>query len=870
MDNHKSPRSNNQVTPVVTIPGYKIIDVLGRGGMAIVYKAIQESVGRTVAIKVLAPNHADETFTERFLREAQIISNLTHPNIITVFDAGVVKSHHYMSMEYITGKTLRDARDDLSRKQKVAIIKQIALALDYASHKGYVHRDIKPENIMLHEDGRAVLMDFGIARGDDTVRGLTLTGKAIGTPYYMSPEQTKGIQVDTRSDIYSLGVVLYQALTGCVPYDGNSFVDVGMKHITEPIPTLPSGLESFQSIINKAMSKDPAHRYQTAGELINALNTVSLANLDYFDAKATVISNNSTDYDSPTVVDSAPQQSIVKPARNKLKGNVKPGLKIKSKTQYKRKTDPGTSDISQSDNFKSLKRRRRLLTLLLLSSLAAAVYYNQKKIEPYWLQYALPVLQQYLPAEIKDKIGLANLTVEPKKQQVTIVKKKLKIVSINNSNLLFTINNFIIPDQPKDASIKPIPDLELTALQVSINEHTQNASVLILYYKKLINSDASNTTGKIARDGIIQLRIWFEKQLKDSINNKDITHGKLLLSILKTNLPTIKQRTRFQSLENTFLQQESIKTHLRLAEEFFIKKQYIEPESENALEEVTAVLNVEPGNVHAKEIQLKMLDIFVAQVKKLQTSKHYESAIISAQSGLKISKNDAFLNSSLKNLKKLFNNQNKVDGYLLQAQKQMTKGNYVSPANNSAFKIYTSVFELDANNKVAEQSLKKIELKLVGQASQAIKSNNISNAKLILQLLEQYYPESPFIKKMQTSLAQAIAAKDPAVTKIVFSDVLLSSMEKMADIRIQSGKRIYVGIKFKNFPRQTSYLLVKLLDHTAVTKLLHKTIKLDESAGQQIFSIDIPGAGLKNGNYYIEIKHGKNSLIKKSFQILEP
>jgi len=876
MAKEEPQKQNAQVASVISIPGYKITDILGRGGMAIVYKATQESVGRTVALKILSPNHSDETFTERFLREAKIISNLTHPNIITVFDAGVYHSYHYMSMEYISGKTLRDARDDIPRTQKVAILKQIALALDYAGKKGYVHRDIKPDNIMLHEDGRAVLMDFGIARGDSTTSGLTITGKAIGTPYYMSPEQTKGINVDSRSDIYSLGVVLFQVLTGHVPYDGNSFVDVGMKHITEPIPTLPAGLEAFQAIINKSMSKDPAHRYQIAAEFIAALNTIPISILDAVDAKSAVINNKPKDYNSATVVESTVKPQVMKKiasnAKSRLKDNVKPGLKIKGRSQYQKKNSTLNIDISNTDEFKSLARRRRLLYLLLLVSLAAGIYFNEKQLEPYWQQYALPVLHEYLPEDIKQKIGLEKLALKENKKTAKLsVTKKQKNTVINAPIRLINIEDFVSNQEDNAISDKnyvtTISAFDVIALLDTINEQPENATKLISYYKFLLKNDINNSE---ARTGITILRSWFLKQFKASMENNDIVKSKLLLKMLKTNFPNVSKKARFQQMENSVLQKESIKTHLRLAEEYYTKKQFIEPESENTLEELEAVLAIEADNEAALSLQIKILDIFVSQVKKYQNLKQYDAAIISAESGLKISSNDAFLRSARKNLKVLLKSQLQVDDYINAAKIQMAKGSYVTPANNSAFKLYNKVFELDENNNDALSALNEIESKLVSQALQAIKSKNISNAKLILQLLEQYYPDSKNIGKTQTSLAEAIDSKDPTITRIVFSDILMSSMDKMEDIRIQSGNVIYFGFTFKNFSKETNYLLVNLLDHSAVTKLMHKTIKLDGTKGEQIFSLKIPGKGLVPSNYYIELKYGKKSLIKKSFQIFVP
>ncbi|HID49452.1 MAG TPA: serine/threonine protein kinase, partial [Chromatiales bacterium] len=182
------------MTADFTIPGYDIQRELGRGGMAVVYLAIQQSFGREVALKILPRDQAgDADFAERFLREARIVSQLVHPNIVTVYDVGVHDGYRYLSMEYIQGQDLKQAHGSLSRRELLLAIKDVARALDYAASKGYVHRDVKPENIMIRkEDGRVVLMDFGIARGNSTTLDMTRAGKAIGTPYYMSPEQTKG------------------------------------------------------------------------------------------------------------------------------------------------------------------------------------------------------------------------------------------------------------------------------------------------------------------------------------------------------------------------------------------------------------------------------------------------------------------------------------------------------------------------------------------------------------------------------------------------------------------------------------------------------------------------------------------------------
>jgi serine/threonine protein kinase len=199
--------------------------------MATVYLAIQENFQREIALKVMSSTlAADADFSERFLREARIVSRLVHPNIVTVHDVGIHQGHHYLSMEYIPGTDLKHNFMQLDGARILRLMKEVAAALDYAGKKGYVHRDVKPENIMIsQEDGRAILMDFGIARVADSDNSMTKTGVALGTPYYMSPEQARGKAIDGRSDLYALGVVFYLLIMGKVPYDAESAIAIGNK-----------------------------------------------------------------------------------------------------------------------------------------------------------------------------------------------------------------------------------------------------------------------------------------------------------------------------------------------------------------------------------------------------------------------------------------------------------------------------------------------------------------------------------------------------------------------------------------------------------------------------------------------------------------
>src|SRR5438132_10054809 len=256
---------------------YEILDELGRGGMAIVFRAREKQLERDVAIKVLPFSLAfDKEFVERFQREARTAAKLEHPSIIPIYRVGKNGRVIYFVMKFLRGKPLSavlGTRGSLPPAEIRQVLVQVARALAYAHKSGIVHRDIKPDNIMFDEHGQAVVTDFGIAKAA-TGGKLTGTGMSIGTPHYMSPEQARAQQLDGRSDVYSLGVVAYQSLTGSVPFDGEDSFSIGYKHIMEEIPAPP--LETYDQrtvfeIIRKMMAKSPDDRFQSADDLVQAL-----------------------------------------------------------------------------------------------------------------------------------------------------------------------------------------------------------------------------------------------------------------------------------------------------------------------------------------------------------------------------------------------------------------------------------------------------------------------------------------------------------------------------------------------------------------------------------------------------------------------
>lgn len=267
-----------------TLGNYRIIATLGQGGMARVYKAYQENLDREVAIKILPPWYAaDRSFVERFNLEARLVARLSHPNIVTVHDANEQDGHLYIVMQLVDSGTLKNRIDKLQLSGKamdigeaVPIFTQLASALSYAHEQNVIHRDIKPVNVLMDRSGRPILSDFGIAKVlASTQMNLTRPGAGVGTPEYMSPEQCQGDAVDGRADIYALGVMLFEAMTGSTPFRGDNYPALAHSHIYET-PPRPASLNpaispAVERVILTALMKHPQQRFQHANDMAEAL-----------------------------------------------------------------------------------------------------------------------------------------------------------------------------------------------------------------------------------------------------------------------------------------------------------------------------------------------------------------------------------------------------------------------------------------------------------------------------------------------------------------------------------------------------------------------------------------------------------------------
>jgi predicted Ser/Thr protein kinase len=264
---------------------YELEKLVGSGGMSNVFRAHDRLLERTVAIKILHEQYTrDDDYVERFRREARAAARLAHPNIVTVIDRGEQDGRQFIVFEYVDGQNLKELTRDgpLEVHEAIGLTLQVARALSFAHDRGLVHRDVKPQNVLLNEDGQAKVTDFGIARSLD-VQGVTQTGTVLGTSDYIAPEQARGQKVDPKTDIYSLGAVLYELLVGEVPFSGDNFVAVAMRHVNEPVPSVlehrPDCPARLDLAIQRAMAKDPDDRFESMDEFIAELEAC-MAELD--------------------------------------------------------------------------------------------------------------------------------------------------------------------------------------------------------------------------------------------------------------------------------------------------------------------------------------------------------------------------------------------------------------------------------------------------------------------------------------------------------------------------------------------------------------------------------------------------------------
>ena len=808
-------------TNTMSIPGYRIVRTLGEGGMATVYLAIQENFQREVALKIMSPllGRGDSSYGERFLREARIVAQLNHPHIVAVYDVGVHEQQHYLAMEYVAGEDLRSRHLKLNLKQSLSAVKQVALALDYAHKKGYVHRDIKPENVLLNEDSsRAVLTDFGIARPSGVESGLTQTGTAIGTPSYMSPEQALGKPLDHRTDLYSLGVVLYFLLVGDVPFTADSAVAVGIKHAVEPIPRLPAPLTRFQLIIDKALAKAADKRFQSGTEFAEAIDQLITQLQPELEiawraqlkaqaetpsaapAAATVISGA-----NPTAI-----PGIATPAATPIKRNTEAAMVLHAEDRVggQARNIPGRTPIKSIPASAERSKLPLVLTIsVLLAGGAGAGYW-------YWQQ------QQQAAA-------VPTATTEP------VVEPSVEPVATTPDN----------GATDRTASSGEIAAEPLTeTAPVATSEQTDPQTT--------ISAGDAQTVG----NGSVPAPTDSSAEAPSNVNapSADTTAAEPAQTPIERLLADANKRLKAGKL--------------------------IEPADDSAESLYNQVLKLDSKNAAAIEGR-KNVGIALAK-QGLEASKNgdglrasmlYERAVVLAPKARDVQLLKQRLDAARRG--------EQAKPLLERAKQLETAGNLITPANNNAYDLYKQAQQIDPASTLALRGLSEVEVKLADEIERLWRKGQVTEASALYAGAKERYPDSKDIADAGKGILQATNRKPkpaetldaelerPEILTLRVSGNPLNSLPSEQTTLLVIGTSLHAAFTYQNFKPGSTVVEAQLYDDTHQIKLGSKRLTLNYDAGELRFQIDRPVEGFADGDYFLDLYANGERLTSLPFKI---
>ncbi len=854
------------------IKGYTIVRELGLGGMATVYLAIQKSFEREVALKIMSPAlSADSSFGERFIREAKIVSRLVHPNIVTVYDVGVDEGHHFLSMEFIPGKDLRDLREDMSLQGMISVLKDMGKALDFAGRKGYVHRDVKPANIMLHaESGRAVLMDFGIAKMTDINTDMTQAGSTVGTPHYMSPEQARGKPVDGRSDIYSLGVVFYWMLLGRVPYSGDSAVAVGIKHISSPVPLLPQALMVFQEMLEKTMAKKPADRFQTGQELVDALERLNRFEVDAAAAnlkkmqgeqEGVVIDRDLHGDDAPTAIHALPAAK----KNRQVPGRAEPKVSA---------TDESFS-VSAADRVleypqEDVKKPRGvslLILLLFVCGLGVFVYLDpnmREKAQSVWQELQVLI-------DTRGDSAASENTIVSVDRPVASAQKTVEAEHVRQVDQTNGLNAEVSTADFHPSGVDAVLT-QINGLLPRLGEDLSVAREISVLYRQILNEFPENGQ---ALAGYDNLQEYHWKNLERALEQGGIHRGRALVDSAINAFPGIDLNLRFQLLQGQLGELEWLEERLATAEELMGNSALTTPENDNAYAKYREILEKHSDNVSAlagiQQIAERYLITARAKVQKGQ----FVNALKDIKKGLSVDSEHQTLLALEQEARVAQSKAKKILTLNQKAESILAAGELAGPSSDNAVEIYRQVLSLSGANSIAREGLEKIESAFVDGIQQSIESNQLDGAARLLTKAKHLFPENKVWNELtrqhdsalESSIQAALEASAPRVSSVRVSHEHLvdANGEQVAALLLQ--RTLHVAFHYENFQAETTVVQAILRDGSRSVQIAQIPVIIDAVSGTKVFRIERPVEGFPGGGYHLELVLNGKRMIALPFSV---
>ncbi|PID43906.1 MAG: hypothetical protein CSA52_03005 [Gammaproteobacteria bacterium] len=674
--------------------------------MATVYLAIQDTFEREVALKVMFDHLVrDESYAARFLREARLVAKMSHQNIVPVLDVGVAGNHHYMAMEHLPGGDLKQKmRAGLSLLDSVQIIEDVAQGLNYAGSKNLVHRDIKPENILFREDGSPVISDFGIARQADSKTNMTMTGAVIGTPHYMSPEQAEGVEVDPRSDLYSLGIIVYEMLTGHVPFQGDSPVSIGIKHITEDPPPLPPRVAAFQEFIDIALAKHPEDRFQTGADFAEDLGMIADGMVD---AGATIIMAKS---------------DVARSSRGATRAAKTSATRSRTRASRVRRIE--SAPVRPS-------RLRTVAVIGVAASILAAVgvmVLGPLHTERSW-NSPLPTIDAPEAERVPDTVFGSKAARLLEEAEKAMQEGRLYRPVQDNAQYYLTTLLALIPDNPEGkAAIARLFARYIDSGRTAVEQKQLKEASLYLNHASQISfyiddQELRDQYSELHR----ALNVYKQKVLiteeKTRLINDLINRGNEALA--KDALTAPGDNNAYDIFQQVLVEDpdnEAAKSGIERVAERFLEKAGARAEEGAfgvAKAFVAAAIQVDPGHSGIKDVQAAIAKAEEAEARKLLNAENNQLA-------------EREKARKLRELE-IRRKQKQIAKYLAGAEKMLASGALTKPTGSNALEFYENVLILEPANIAALQGRERVGQALIAQADQAIEENRFELAKARLQ-----------------------------------------------------------------------------------------------------------------------------------------
>ncbi len=714
------------------IPGYEVEKRLGKGGMATVFLAMQRPINRAVALKVMSNQLGeDSVWAKRFIQEAQVIAQLTHPNVVPVYDVGTHDGKFYISMEYLPGGSLKGRmKNGITIPEALKIVIGIAAGLDFAGEKGFVHRDIKPDNIMFREDGAPVILDFGIVKQmDDGPNKMTQTGVIVGTTSYMSPEQAQGRELDQRSDIYALGILFFELLTGKPPFKGETDVATLLQHINQAIPRLPEELSVFQPIIDKALAKDPFHRYARARELIDHVGELEpriKAALNKLRATeptddATIVKTLDKQDDDATQA-MAPGESVTA-ATAPVTGEITTEEEL---TQVLSSAKATIRDFSVESRNKKARRTKNLIIGMSMVAVLAMSYVGYHQL------YVVP--QERAAAE--EKIRAAELKARKKIEELLAQAKEAR--------------QGLIPNQ------------------------LDRVDALIEIYRQVLKLEPEN---KEAQFVLEKYGLRYVDMAKSAVERRDFNKAATYRDYAEQLVPSSPElpglRSSIKALRAEQIDRELVKEEVEnlvgIARADYIKSGGF---SESAYTKLKQALRLDPENQEASNLVDEMLNKLYVKTQK-DISRGKLSRARANLSTLEKYYDDpeqlVILSEALDNTSSKVAKKQRVSKLMVSADRLLREKRTIS-VNDQLRETYLSILNIDSKHSEASRGLIDTGDFDATVARQAIDDRDFTRAFKQIEIIERYVPNYSGIK----SLRDEVKGTQEAIRK---ADVLLADAQ---------------------------------------------------------------------------------------------